>query len=97
MPELLKFPVGKGHINIPQRIGTNFTEFGIFLLNDPTGARVEAIEKELRGEAKKINVQILREWLKGDGLQPVTWQTLVDVVGDCGLSILAGDIKAVKC
>ena len=48
-------------------------------------------------DAEQINTEILQEWLTGRGKQPVTWTTLVDVLRDIKLSILAGDIETVKC
>ena len=48
-------------------------------------------------DAERINMEILEEWLVGRGKQPVTWATLVEVLRDIELSILADDIEAVKC
>ena len=94
--DLLAFPGKNGDIDIPEQISTKYTHFGIFLLNDRTGARVNAIEMKHREDAQKINLKILQEWLEGNGKQPVTWKTLVDVLCKIGLSELANDIKAVK-
>ena len=48
-------------------------------------------------DAEEINTEILQEWLTGRGKQPVTWATLVKVLCDIKLSVLAGEIEAVKC
>ena len=48
-------------------------------------------------DTEQINTEILQEWLTGRGRQPVTWTTLVEVLRDIELSILAGDIETVKC
>ncbi len=94
MPELLKFPSTHGSINIPQKISTSFRTFGVFLLDDNTGSRVEALVHHHREDAVAINMAILREWLQGTGRQPVTWKTLVDVLRDSDLNTLANDITA---
>ena len=94
--DLLAFPGKNGDIDIPEQIGTKYTRFGIFLLNDPTGARVKAIVKKHHEDAQEINLEILQEWLEGSGKQPLTWKTLVDVLCKTGLSKLADDIKTVK-
>ncbi len=96
MPELLKFPSTHGSINIPQKISTSFRTFGVFLLDDDTGSRVEALVHHHREDAVAINMAILREWLQGTGRQPVTWKTLVDVLRDSNLNTLANDITAGK-
>ena len=76
-------------------------EFGTFLLDDRTGARVKNLEHHHHCNAERINTAILQEWLTGSGKLPVTWATLVEVLRDIELSTLgddlAGGIKAVKC
>ena len=94
--ELLKFPGKKGDINIPRQIGTKFKHFGIFLLNDRTGARITSIITKYRDDAEQINLEVLGEWLKGNGKKPVTWRTLVGVLCDCDLPILSEQIRSVK-
>ena len=44
LPKLLSFP-GKGgiKINMPQQIGTKYSQFGVQLLNDETGEEIDAV------------------------------------------------------
>ena len=95
--ELLNFPGEEKRINIPQEIGTQYTKFGIILLEDDSGARVDSIVREHRERAEDINTKILQEWLTGRGKQPVTWEPLVEVLQDIELSILAAGIRTSKC
>ena len=95
--ELLNFPGQDKKINIPQEIGTQYKTFGTILLEDDSGARVDNIVHEYRERAERINTEILQEWLTGRGKQPVTWETLVEVLHDIELSTLAGDISTSKC
>ena len=99
LPELLKFPVTGGEVtfSIPERIGTSYSDFGIHLLGDETGDAVDGIVRENRESAKDINMAILKRWLKGQGRQPVTWRTLIEVLRDADLTVLASDIETVKC
>ncbi len=53
---------------------------------------MEALVHQHREDSQAINMAILQEWLQGRGRQPVTWQTLVDVLSDCDLNTLAEDI-----
>ena len=41
-------------------------------------------------------MKVLQEWIAGQGKQPVSWDTLIEVLEDVGLGVLAGDIAAVK-
>ena len=88
MPELLR-------LRVPQQVGANYSTFGIFLLNDMTGGRVDIIEDECRGKPERIVLKILQEWLEGKGL-PVTWESLIQTLRDMGHSDLADQIQATK-
>ena len=94
LPRLLNFPGKSGEINIPERIGTQYKTFGIFLLNDDNGAKVEAIAKE-EGESIQISIKIMSKWLQGEGMQPPTWSTIIEALKMSNLGALAEDIKAV--
>ena len=88
LPELLR-------LKVPQEVGANYSTFGIFLLNDQTGSKVDAIEEYCRGNAGKITRKILQEWLEGKGL-PMTWESLVQTLRNINLSVLADQIEASK-
>ena len=94
--ECIRFQGLKRKINISKEIGTNWVTFGIFLLEDTTGERVDALTQKHGNDAEKITVAILAEWIAGRGRHPVSWKTLIDVLHNTGLSVLAGEIEAVK-
>jgi len=54
------------------------------------------MEHEHRGNAERINDEILQEWISGKGKMLVNWKTLIEVLQDVELSILASEIEAVK-
>lgn len=89
--------MASGKVNLAQIIGTDYTNFGILLLGDDNGDRTDAIVMELRDRAADINAKIFRLWVKGYGIEPVSWATLVGVLQDIGLIVVARDIQAVKC
>ena len=98
LPELLRFTCADGRVvNIPVEIATKYVKFGTFLLNDRNGSRVKIMAHKHSNDAEEINTEILQEWLTGRGRQPVNWATLVKVLCDIKLSVLAGEIEAVKC
>ena len=47
-------------------------------------------------DTEQINVKIFHKWLNGMGLQPVTWETLVQVLKDIQLNELAKEIEFYK-
>ena len=88
LPELLR-------LKVPQQVGANYSTFGIYLLNDETGSRVDSIEEYCRGNPEKITRKILQEWLEGKGL-PVTWQSLIQTLRDVELTVFADHIQGLK-
>jgi len=95
MPELLEFRARDRRINIPQQIDTNFYLLGFLLLEDSAGVIVHSIVHKHGGDAEKINIEILHQWLSGRGKKPVSWRTLIEVLRDVGLFCLASDIEEV--
>ena len=93
--KFINFPMTNGKVNLAQMIGTNFTNFGILLLEDENGDHTDAIVRESHERAGDINTKIFRLWVKGEGMQPVSWATLVSVLEDIGLNTLARDIEHV--
>ena len=96
LPQLLRFPVGNKTVNIIEEIGVKYDMLGPILLQDTTGAKVEAIIQQYHDRAKSINLDVLSKWLRGEGKQPVSWTTLAAVLDQCGLTELARDIRSVK-
>ena len=94
--ECIKFQGRERRINIPQEIGTKYHDFGVLLLDDRNGARVRNMEHKHRGDAERINKEILREWATGRGKASVSWETLIEVLRDVELCALASEIEAVK-
>ena len=93
--ECICFQGREGKINIPQEIGNKYYQFGILLLNDTNGTKVQNIERNYR-ETERINTEIIREWTTGGGNKPVNWKTLTEVLCNIGLHTLASKIEAVK-
>ena len=94
--KLLKFPIkdGGSHINIIEKVGTKYNEFGVLLLEDEMGSKVDTIESHYREDPERINHEIFRRWLRGEGKQPVTWKILIEVLHDSRLSYIAKEIEA---
>ena len=85
LPQLLR-------LKIPQRVGANYFDFAVFLLNDEVGSRVDSFKQQCLGNPEMITRTILQEWLEGRGVEPVTWETLIKTLRDCDLSALADEV-----
>ena len=70
--------------------------FGTLLLEDLNGMRIRNMEMKHMKNPEQINMEVLQEWVEGGGKQPVTWDTLIDVLRDTELTRLASEIAAVK-
>ena len=88
LPELLR-------LQVPEGVGANYRRFGILLLNDERGNRVDTIISDCRGIAEDIMLKVLQEWLKGKGL-PATWKSLIQTLRDIKLSTLADQMETAK-
>ena len=84
LPELLD-------LKVPANVSDKYEEFGIVLLKDEDGKKMAVIKNDCRGEAKKITLQILKEWMEGDGMS-VTWESLITALRKCG-PLLADQIE----
>ena len=92
--ECIRFQGERRRINIPQEIGVKYSDFGLFLLDDPNGVRTRALAHKHNNDANKINREIIEEWVAGKGKHPVTWKTLTKVLRDIELNTLAEEIEA---
>ncbi len=92
IPKLQRFQGLRKIINIPQEIGVEYKRFGVILLQDEKGNRVQAIELEKHWKPQAINEQILEDWVGGKGM-PVRWDVLIQVPNDMQLTVLAQDIE----
>ena len=86
LPKLLE-------LDIPLKVGANFFQFGVLLLDDEDGAIVEALDDECNGKRERIVHKILMKWVRGRG-KALSWKTLSDTLRKCSLSTLADDIDS---
>ena len=78
-------------VRIITRIGREYAQLGIFLLNDEDGAVMTIIKENSRGNVEDINREMLRRWLAGAGAD-VSWKVLVETLKNFNLRMLAEDI-----
>ena len=92
--ELLHFSTVTGvTINITEKVGADYADLGIFLLEDDDETIVDQIVSNCRGQSSDIIREILKRWVRGQGRQPVTWKTLIEVLKIIKLTELASSIQ----
>ena len=98
MSDLSRLEGKKGiFIAIPQEVGTYYSSLGYNLLNDHSGAVTGQIIDKCRQDGPRIVNDIFYQWRQGQGREPVTWRTLIEVLRKIGLSDLATDIESCIC
>ena len=66
LQQLLCFQAKSGmSINIMQRVGTQYTDLGIILLEDEDGSIVDQITSQYQLNAVNITREILKQWIRG--------------------------------
>ena len=80
-------------LKIPRKVGAEFMQFGVLLLDDEDGTHIDALEDECNGKCERIVRKILAEWVRGRG-RTLSWKTLSDTLRECSLSSLADDIDS---
>ena len=85
LPELLS-------LEVPLHVAVKYKSFGVFLLDDRAGNRVDVIEHNCRGDAENITTEILREWLNGKGTE-ISWKNLIKTLRKCKINFLAAQIE----
>ena len=93
--QLLEFPQKSGTINIIEQIGGQYRILGPLLLNDNTGTITDDIEREFTKKAFDINLEILKRWIRGSGITPVTWETLIEKLKSIRLTELARKMEKI--
>ena len=93
LPLLLCLPLSSGKkVDLTEKIGARYFEFGVQLLNDETGELIASIEHEHQKTPKNIVRGIFMLWIQGKG-RDVTWPVLADCLESIGNVELAGSIK----
>ena len=73
-----------------RRIAVNYYTFGVNLLKDDNGEKVDVIERDHK-EAEVITHEILKKWLR-DGGPTCTYPHLMECLRESELGALADDI-----
>ena len=82
-----------GKVNIIETVTPVWKRLGYLLDFDPDGQKLDVIEASHIVQGPLVCCEeMFKHWLAGNG-QPATWGTLIELLGDCGKSQLAEQIK----
>ena len=94
LAELSVLKTGEGkRIRIIKRLSPYWRIVGTVFNFDKTGNQVDIIEGKHRNDPEACCQAILQHWLKGNGVQPCSWRTLIELVEDCDQEVLAEEIQ----
>ena len=94
LAELSVLRTAKGQkIKIIKRLAPNWRNVGILLDFDKSGTELDIIEKNHQTNLIACSQAMFQHWLKGNGLTPCSWRTLIDVLRDCDHQALAKEIQ----
>ena len=95
--ELLMLKTRKGEtVNIIEHLAPQWKQFGLYLDFDHTGSHLDLIEAEHAHEPHRVVAccrEMFKHWLEGNGVQPVTWRTLIELLDHCNERFLVEQIK----
>ena len=83
-------------INVFVKISTDYERFGTRLLEDDDGTLVDSVKGTTR-HTRHVTRDIVIRWLSGAGRQPVTWQTMINVLNEIRLTELASSLHKTLC
>ena len=64
-------------VNVIEDVSASFRILGTIPLQDRSDSKVEAIALSYQNRAVDIMHSVISKWLRGAGLQPVTWSVFV--------------------
>ena len=88
MINLIKLSTSEGEIKIVEETAPRYREIGTILLNDRSGAKVDAM---VGGIPKEAVHKIYSHWIKED--VDHSWRKLAQCLRDCDLNVLANKIE----
>ena len=95
-PSLAKLSVLRsagGKIQIIKRVAPNWRGLGILLDFDEAGAQLDIIDSKHRGDPEACCQAMFQYWVKGNGVTPCSWNTLIELLDDCDQQALAKEIQ----
>ena len=93
LDQLHKLHISGRRIKIIQTLAPRWHFFGLQLNFDSNGSTVAVIRQRHLHDPESGCLDMFREWLKGNGVGPITWRKLAQLLEDFEEKKLAADIR----
>lgn len=80
-------------INIIKAASSKWSHMGDLMNFDPIGDTVSNIKATKGSDVEECCRAVFHEWLKGNGIKPVTWRKLLELLESCELRGLADEVR----
>ena len=80
-------------VKVIRRVAAKWEEVATSLHFD--GHDIERIKRDHNNSCLEACRTVFMEWLEGEGLEPITWETLIKVLNEAGFSEPASDLEHV--
>ena len=97
MKHLLKFPSKGKHINFITKCCFRYQNLAIWLLDDVNLDTTTMLEMQCNRNPENITTEIFKRWIRGDGINPISWDALVQVLHNADLHNLADELQDALC
>lgn len=82
------------HKHVLKSVAAEWERLAITLHIDKDGCKIATIKRNLWGiGVEACCIEVFQRWLRGEGLEPVTWETMLESLRDLEYFNLAGDIE----
>jgi hypothetical protein len=84
----------RNRIEIIKTVSPRWRDIGTLLDFDDTGGTLDQIEADRGREGVESCCQaVFQHWLKGNGVQPATWATLLEILNNCRFRNLSTQVR----
>ena len=89
---MIKTADGK-KIRIISTVASKWQELGDQLEFDEFGAKLDAIKTKNHENPEACCREMFQHWLKGNGVKPCSWRSVIELLEDCDFEVLAGQVN----
>ena len=84
---------GGKRVFIIKRLSSHWRNLGVLLDFDESGTQLDIIKKKHPSDPEACCRVMFQHWLKGNGVRPSSWRTLIELLEDCAQQVLAQEIQ----
>ena len=93
LTELYQLKSASGKVQVIMGVAPCWYDLGILLNFDKSGTQLEIIKAEYHSEPVPCCRAMFQYWLNGNGRGPHSWRTLIELLEDSNLEVLAREVR----